>query len=123
MGGTRAQILHILHRIHSDYAHVLDVAALAGEAGMSVSAFHHQFKEVTATSPLQYLKTIRLHKARMLMVQEGVGAAIAADRVGYESPSQFSREFKRLFGAPPVDEAERVRAMLGTVQGLSALAG
>jgi AraC-like DNA-binding protein len=123
MGGTRAQILHILHRIHSDYAHSLDVAALAGEAGMSVSALHHHFKEVTATSPLRYLKTIRLHKARMLMVQEGVGAAIAAERVGYESPSQFSREFKRLFGAPPVDEADRVRAMLGTTRTLTALVG
>lgn len=121
MGGTRAQILHILHRIHSDYTHSLDVAALADEAGMSISALHHHFKEVTETSPLRYLKTIRLHKARMLMVQEGVGAAIAAERVGYESPSQFSREFKRLFGAPPVDESDRVRSMLGVVQNLTAL--
>jgi AraC-like DNA-binding protein len=113
MGGTRTQILHILHRMHSDYALSLDVADLADEAGMSVSALHHHFKEVTATSPLRYLKTIRLHKARMLMVQEGMGASIAAERVGYESPSQFSRKFKRLFGAPPVDEAQRVRAMFG----------
>jgi AraC-like DNA-binding protein len=121
--GTRAQILHILHRIHSDYVCSLDVADLADEAGMSVSALHHHFKEVTATSPLRYLKTIRLHKARMLMVQEGMGASIAAERVGYESPSQFSREFKRLFGAPPVDETQRVRAMFGAKQSPTAQVG
>jgi AraC-like DNA-binding protein len=99
--------------MHSDYAKPLDVSSLATEAGMSVSALHHHFKALTATSPLQYLKTIRLHKARMLMVQDSVGASIAAERVGYESPSQFSREFKRLFGAPPVDETQRLRATFG----------
>ncbi len=77
---------------------------------MSVSALHAHFKAVTATSPMQYLKTTRLHKARMLMVQDALGASLAAERVGYDSPSQFSREFKRLFGAPPADEAQRVRA-------------
>ena len=70
---------------------------LAADASMSASAFHHHFKAVTATSPVQYLKTIRLHKARMLMVQEGISAGVAAVRVGYESTSQFSREFKRCF--------------------------
>ena len=68
---------------------------------MSVSAFHHHFKAVTSTSPLQYFKTVRLHKARMLILHDGIGAAVAADRVGYESASQFSREFKRLFGHSP----------------------
>ena len=67
---------------------------------MSVSAFHHNFKSVTSTSPLQYLKTYRLHKARMLMIHDGMKASAAAMRVGYESPSQFSREFKRYFGVP-----------------------
>ena len=80
---------------------------------MSASAFHHHFKEVTATSPLQYLKSIRLHKARMLMVHEQLSASVAADRVGYQSASQFSREFRRFFGDSPVQEAERVRTMLG----------
>jgi len=85
---------------------------MARESGMSVSAFHHNFKAVTSSSPLQYLKTIRLHKARLLMVNEGLGAGSAAGRVGYESPSQFSREFKRLFGSTPGEEAERWRGAI-----------
>ncbi|HEY8998340.1 MAG TPA: AraC family transcriptional regulator [Edaphobacter sp.] len=111
MDATRMQMHRILHRMHTDYARRLDVARLAQEAGMSVSALHHHFKALTETSPLQYLKTIRLHKARMLMAQESVGASVAADRVGYESASQFSREFKRLFGFSPVEETQRMRAI------------
>lgn len=108
-----AQIFAILQHIHMNYAEPLEVARLAEESGMSVSAFHHTFKAVTATSPVQYLKSIRLHKARMLMVHDGVGAAIAANRVGYESASQFSREFKRYFGSSPIEEAQQIRKMLG----------
>lgn len=122
-GGTRMLMHRILHRMHSDYARPMDIASLANEAGMSVSALHHHFKVLTDTSPLQYLKTIRLHKARMLMVQEAVGAAIAAERVGYESPSQFSREFKRLFGASPTEETERMRMKLGIEREQESLAG
>ena len=117
---SRAQIHRILQRMHVAYADPLDVARLAHAAGMSSSALHFHFKAVTGTSPVQYLKTIRLHKARMLMVQESVGASVAAGRVGYESPSQFSREFKRLFGAPPADEAQRVRAAFGFTDEVSA---
>jgi AraC-like DNA-binding protein len=102
----------VLRHVHSNYAAPLDVESLAEEASMSVSAFHHHFKAVTSTSPLQYLKTIRLHQARLLMVHEGLNAGVAAQRVGYESPSQFSREFKRLFGSNPSTEAARVRAAL-----------
>jgi AraC-like DNA-binding protein len=102
-----------LQRIHADYASDLNVEELAETAAMSPSAFHQNFKAVTSTSPLQYLKTTRLHKARMLMVYEGLRAGVAAERVGYESSSQFSREFKRLFGASPVEAAEGVRRMLG----------
>ncbi|MGA2137125.1 MAG: AraC family transcriptional regulator [Bryobacteraceae bacterium] len=108
-----AQVNRALERIHHDYARELSVDDLADTAGMSPSAFHQNFKTVTSTSPLQYLKTIRLHKARMLMVHEGLRAGIAAERVGYESSSQFSREFKRLFGAGPSEETTRVRQMLG----------
>ena len=111
--GAQAQIHRILHRMHAEYATPLDIPSLAQEAGMSVSALHAHFKAVTATSPMQYVKTIRLHKARMLMVQDGLGAASAAERVGFGSPSQFSREFKRLFGSPPADEAQRVRTTFG----------
>ena len=80
---------------------------------MSVSAFHHNFKAVTASSPLQYLKSVRLHKARMLIFHDGLGAALAADRVGYESASQFSREFKRFFGNRPMEESKRIRESFG----------
>jgi AraC-like DNA-binding protein len=90
---------------------------------MSISALHHHFKALTATSPLQYLKTVRLHKARMLMVQDSMGASIAAEKVGYESPSQFSREFKRLFGTSPIDETQRLRATFGIAREPSAQAG
>jgi AraC-like DNA-binding protein len=68
---------------------------------MSISAFHHTFKEVTASSPLQYLKSIRLHKARGFLLGEGLPVGTAADRVGYASASQFSREYKRFFGESP----------------------
>jgi AraC-like DNA-binding protein len=106
-----SQIAKVLRRIHVDYADALDVETLARDVGMSVSSFHHNFKAVTATSPLQYLKSIRLHKARMLMVQDGLNAGSAAVQVGYESASQFSREFKRLFGNSPADESAKMRAM------------
>lgn len=109
--GAFGQIARVLKRIHVDYADALDVETLANEASMSVSSFHHNFKAVTATSPLQYLKSIRLHKARMLMVQDGLNASTAAEQVGYESASQFSREFKRLFGASPADESAKMREM------------
>lgn len=106
-----AQVNRALQKIHTEYAQDLDVETLAEIAGMSSSTFHQNFKAVTSTSPLQYLKTVRLHKARMLMAYEGLRAGIAAERVGYESSSQFSREFKRLFGMSPVDEIARVRVI------------
>jgi AraC-like DNA-binding protein len=113
VNGRVSQIQHALSRMHANYALEIDVASLAEEAGMSVSAFHHNFKAVTTTSPLQYLKSIRLHKARLLMAVEGLNAGGAADRAGYQSASQFSREFKRFFGATPQKEATRLRAMIG----------
>jgi len=80
--------------------------------GMSVAAFHARFKSVTSSSPLRYLKNIRLHKARMLMINDGINASVAAVKVGYESASQFSREFKRLFGNSPVVETAQMRRYL-----------
>lgn len=106
-------ISRVLKRIESQYTENLSVDQLASEANMSVSAFHHNFKSVTSTSPLQYLKTYRLHKARMMMIHDGMKASAAAMRVGYESASQFSREFKRYFGVTPGEDAARIRMMQG----------
>lgn len=103
----------VLKRIESQYTENLSVDQLAAEANMSVSAFHHNFKSVTSTSPLQYLKSYRLHKARMMMIHDGMKASAAALRVGYESASQFSREFKRYFGVTPGEDAARMRMMQG----------
>jgi AraC-like DNA-binding protein len=83
---------------------------LASIAHMSPSSFHHRFKEVTAMSPVQFQKQLRLHEARRLMLTEGLEASAAAHKVGYESPSQFSREYRRLFGAPPRREIDALRA-------------
>lgn len=103
------RISKALRRIHSDFARELDVPMLAREAGMSLAVFHAQFKAVTETSPMQYVKATRLHHARLLMIQDGLNVSAAATRVGYESASQFSREFKRLFGVSPADDVKRMR--------------
>jgi AraC-like DNA-binding protein len=108
--GRFHHIARAVRRIHADYAQPLAVSALAQEALMSVATFHVHFKAVTGTAPLQYLKSVRLHQARLLMVRAGMAAAVAAAAVGYESASQFSREFRRLFGRTPGDEAARLRS-------------
>ena len=79
---------------------------------MSPSTLHHHFKAVTALSPLQYQKRLRLQEARRLMLGDGLDAAEAGYRVGYESPSQFSREYRRLFGRPP--RLDRVASLEGS---------
>jgi AraC-like DNA-binding protein len=106
------RISRVLTRIHTDYARHYDIGKLAHDAGMSVAAFHTRFKAITSSSPLQYLKNIRLNKARMLMVNDGLNASGAAIKVGYESASQFSREFKRLFGDGPARVAADMRKLL-----------
>jgi len=111
-GGHFGRIAKALRRIHAEYARPLDVATLASEANMSVPTFHAHFKAVTTTSPIQYIKAMRLHHARLLMVRSGLNAATASERVGYESASQFSREFKRLFGRSPVDETRQLKDLL-----------
>ncbi|WP_249278597.1 AraC family transcriptional regulator [Bordetella genomosp. 2] len=111
-GGSFGRIAKVLRRIHTQYDRGLDVATLASEANLSVPAFHVHFKAVTATSPIQYIKAIRLHQARLMMIRQGMNAASACEQVGYESPSQFSREFKRLFGRSPTDETRHLKALL-----------
>jgi AraC-like DNA-binding protein len=100
----------VLRRIDAEYASDLDVDSLAREANMGTSTFHHAFREVTATSPVQYVKRIRLHRARTLLAVEGTSAQDAARRVGYASASQFSREYRRMFGGTPVADRSGVGA-------------
>jgi AraC-like DNA-binding protein len=107
--GHFSQIARALRRIHADYDTRIDVDALCRESGMSVPTFHRHFKAMTHTTPIQYLKSTRLHQARLLMIRTGLTAAAASARVGYESPSQFSREFKRLFGRAPKEEVAQMK--------------
>ncbi|MGN4150459.1 AraC family transcriptional regulator N-terminal domain-containing protein [Burkholderia gladioli] len=109
MRGQFGRIGRSLRLIHAAYAQPLDVAQLAGEAGMSTPSFHSHFKAITQVSPMQYLKSTRLHQARLLMVRQDLTAEAAGHAVGYTSASQFSREFKRLFGATPAAETRRMR--------------
>lgn len=104
------QINRAIGWIRQHFAEPFSIETLASEARMSASALHHHFKAVTAMSPLQYQKQLRLQEARRLILLQGSDAATAGHQVGYESPSQFSREYSRLFGAPPVRDAARLRA-------------
>ncbi|MDH2432060.1 AraC family transcriptional regulator [Pokkaliibacter sp. MBI-7] len=106
--GNFSRIVHVLSYLHRHYNQPLEIEQLAREANMSLSTFHLHFKNVTCSSPLQYLKRIRLLKARQLIMQGENNVSTAAMEVGYESPSQFSREYKRYFGAAP--RSERVGA-------------
>lgn len=103
------QIAKVLQKIHESYSNDFNVEKLAKALDMSSSTFHSSFKTVTGTSPLQYIKNVRLHKARSLMIQDGQNANLAAIQVGYESPSQFNREYKRLFGVTPAKDATILR--------------
>ncbi|MCK0715187.1 AraC family transcriptional regulator N-terminal domain-containing protein [Chromohalobacter sarecensis] len=110
MEGNFGLISRAIRRIHTDYATALDVHQLADEASMSVPSFHAHFRQVTQTSPMQYVKAVRLHQARLLMFRNGMTAATASTNVGYESSSQFSREFKRLFERSPRVEVAWMRS-------------
>jgi AraC-like DNA-binding protein len=101
--------------IKQHFTEPFSIELLASEARMSASALHHHFKQVTAMSPLQYQKQLRLQEARRLILIQGSDAASAGHQVGYESPSQFSREYSRLFGAPPLRDANRLKATPGAL--------
>ncbi|WP_413504894.1 AraC family transcriptional regulator [Serratia grimesii] len=107
--GQFGKVAKALRKLHAEYDSYLDVNALAKEAGMSLATFHSHFKTITETSPMQYLKSTRLHQARLLMLRNNLTASAASARVGYESVSQFSREFKRLFGLTPISEVSRMK--------------
>jgi AraC-like DNA-binding protein len=101
-GSQSQQIARAIDWLKGNFKQPLRVDDLAAHARMSTSSFHHHFRALTAMSPLQFQKWLRLHEARLLMLTERVDAATAAFQVGYESPSQFNREYSRLFGAPPL---------------------
>jgi AraC-like DNA-binding protein len=107
--GGNHRIVRAIEWLKRRYAAPLRIEDLADAVHMSASALHHRFKAVTAMSPLQYQKQLRLHEARRLMFAAGIECATAAHRVGYESPSQFSREYRRLFGSPPRLDIARLR--------------
>lgn len=109
LAGYTPPIARAIERLHKDFDQPLRIDSLARELGMSVSGFHHQFKAVMAMSPLQYLKQLRLQEARRLMLGEDLDAASAAYRVGYHDASHFNREYKSLFGVPPMRDVQRLR--------------
>lgn len=96
--------------LNHHYAKPLHIDELASHVSVSTSTLHHRFKSITAMSPLQYQKQLRLQEARRLMISEGLDVTAAAFRVGYESLSQFSREYGRMFGAPPSKDIAKIRA-------------
>ncbi|MDO3410322.1 AraC family transcriptional regulator [Saccharibacillus sp. CPCC 101409] len=109
--GRAASIAEVIRRIRETYTEPLRIGDLAAEAGMSPSSLHRHFRDVTAMSPLQFQKQIRLQEARRMLLSEPVQAAEAAFRVGYESPSQFNREYARLFGLPPIGDVRRLKSL------------
>ena len=108
-GDHTHRIGRAIERLHSEFDQPLRIDDIAQELGMSASSFHHHFKAVTAMSPLQFQKQIRLREARRLMFGEGLNAASAGYRVGYTDASHFNREYKRLFGLPPLRDVERLQ--------------
>lgn len=114
--GTQSQqIAQALTWLKSNFAEPLRVEELAQKANMGTSTFHHHFRSMTALSPLQYQKQLRLQEARKLMLSQHVDAASAAFQVGYESPSQFSREYSRMYGAPPMRDIASLREQTANV--------
>ena len=109
LGGHTHRIAQAIDRLRKDFDQPLRIEDIARELGMSVSGFHHHFKAVTAMSPLQFQKQLRLQEARRLLLGEDLDAASAGYRVGYSDASHFTREYKRLFGAPPMRDVERLR--------------
>ena len=116
-GSQSQQIARAIDWLKGNFTQALRIDDLAAEASMSSSTFHHHFRSMTALSPLQYQKQLRLHEARRLMLADRLDAATAAFQVGYESPSQFSREYNRLFGAPPLRDIANLRQLAAGERG------
>jgi AraC-like DNA-binding protein len=110
--GETGRISRAIGHLREHYNKQLKIEEIARQCGMSVSGLHHHFKAVTAMSPLQFQKQVRLQEARRLMLGEEMDAASAGHRVGYEDPSYFSRDYKKLFGAPPHRDISTLRSRL-----------
>src|SRR5690606_12315566 len=108
-GSSANLISDVIEHIMINYEKSFKIEELAEIANMSVSTLHRHFKEVTAMSPIQFQKRLRLQGARHLLLSESIDATEAAFRVGYESPSQFSREYSRMFGLPPKEDINRLK--------------
>lgn len=108
-GSSTYRIQDAIQHIMDHYDHALSIEELAEVASMSISSFHRNFKEVTAMTPLQFQKQLRLQEARRLLLAESADAADVAFRIGYESASQFSREYARMFGSPPRTDIKRLK--------------
>jgi AraC-like DNA-binding protein len=106
------RVIGAMHILRERFREAIRVEELAATAHMSLSAFHRQFKALTSLTPMHYQKQLRLLEARRLMISNAVNAETAALQVGYESPSQFSREYARMFGAPPKRDATRMQVLL-----------
>ncbi len=113
VGSQSHRVARAINWLKLHYAESLRIEDLAARAQMSVSGLHHHFRQLAGMSPLQYQKWLRLNEARRLMLSEGAEAATAGFSVGYESPSQFSREYARLFGAPPRRDIEKLKLQGG----------
>jgi AraC-like DNA-binding protein len=116
-GSQSHQITRAIDWLKSNFTRTLRIDDLAAQVNMSTSTFHHHFRALTAMSPLQYQKWLRLNEARRSMLTDHLDAATAAFQVGYESPSQFSREYGRLFGAPPLRDITNLRQMAAGERG------
>ena len=112
-GSQSHQITRAIYWLKSHFTEPLRIEDLAMQHNMSASTFHHHFRALTAMSPLQYQKWLRLNEARRLMLTERLDVTTAAFQVGYESPSQFNREYSRSFGAPPLRDITTLREMTG----------
>lgn len=108
-GSQSHRVKDAIEWLNRNYVEPLRIDELARRVNLSSSSLHHRFKALTAMSPLQYQKQLRLQQARRLLISEGLEVSAAAYRVGYESPSQFSREYSRLFGASPIKDMARLR--------------
>jgi len=120
MGGYTSPVAKAIEWFREAFDQQIRVEEVAQEVGLSVSSFHHQFKAVTALTPLQFQKQLRLQEARRLMLGEDLDATSTAFRVGYNDASHFNREYKRYFGLPPMRDIERLRETISANVGLGA---